>query len=99
METEAREHQDPEKVLRLRSRALDWLPVGEEIVALDQERDLYLGANKSAATLWQTLVDGATRSQLIDLLVSTFDIDTDQAGLDVDAFIGSLSEHQLLEKP
>lgn len=87
-----------EPVLRLRSEELDWLPVEDEVVALDGRRDLYLGTNDSGAHMWRALGEGATRSQLVDLLVKTFEIDTARAAADTDAFIQALEEHNLLEE-
>lgn len=84
-------------MLRLRTDALDWLTVDTEIVALDGRQDLYLGTNRSGAELWRALGRGATRSELVELLVDTFNIDVDRASADVDAFLDSLAEQDLLE--
>ena len=76
-----------EPVVRLRDEALDWLPVDDEVVALDGERDLYLGTNSSGSILWKALAAGATLSRLVELFVEGFDIEQDLAESDVDAFM------------
>lgn len=85
-----------EPVLRLRKDALDWLTVDKEVVVLDGEKDLYLGTNQSGAILWRELSTGATRTQLVQLLVDAFEIDHETASSDTDAFLAALSERDLL---
>jgi hypothetical protein len=87
-----------EPVIRLRDQALDWLPVDDEVVVLDGERDLYLGTNSSGSVLWEALAEGATRTQLVDLLISRFSIERDRAAGDVEAFLEQLANAQLLEE-
>jgi len=48
------------------------------VVVFDAERDLYLGTNNSGSVLWKALAAGATRSQLVGLLVERFDIEQDR---------------------
>ncbi len=87
-----------EPVIRLRDQALDWLPVDDEVVVLDGERDLYLGANNSGSVLWEALAGGATHKQLAELLVARFDIEPERAVSDVNAFIDELAQAKLLEE-
>ena len=87
-----------EPVVRLRDEALDWLPVDDEVVGLDGERDLYLGTNSSGSVLWEALAGGATRSQLAGLLVDRFDIEQDRAESDVQAFLEQLTAANLVEE-
>ncbi|MEX1133485.1 MAG: PqqD family protein [Acidimicrobiia bacterium] len=82
--------------MQLRSEALDWLVVDAEIVALDGRQDLYLGLNQSGAELWRALANGTTRTQLVELLVETFDIDRETASRDTDAFLAALTDRDLL---
>ena len=87
-----------ERVLKLRQDALDWLPVDDEVVALDNERELYLGANPSGAVLWEALADGATQTELVDRIVDGFDVQRGQAATDVEAFIAQLEAASLLDE-
>lgn len=83
--------------LRLRSQQLEWREVEGEVVALDLRQLRYLGVNRSGAVLWPALVEGATRAELVELLVARFDVDPRQAAADIDAFLSVLADRQLLE--
>jgi hypothetical protein len=84
--------------LRLRRSSLQWLEADGEVVALDEEALLYLGANASGAVLWVALAAGTTRDRLADALAETFGIDLDRAGRDVDLFLAELERRGLLER-
>ncbi len=86
-----------EPVLKLRADAVDWREVEGQVVVLDHAGSVYLAVNAAGATLWPAIVDGATRRQLVQILLDTFDIDPARAQGDVDAFVASLSERGLLE--
>jgi hypothetical protein len=86
----------PNETVRVREGDLTWRTVGEEIVVLDMRTWEYLGLNGSGAMLWPALVEGATPAALGDLLVETYGIDAESANRDVDGFLASLSESQLL---
>lgn len=86
-----------ESIVRLRREALDWLPVDDEVVVLDGERDLYLGTNTSGSVLWEALSAGATRTQLVDLLLDHYEVHRERAANDVAAFLAQLASDGLLE--
>ena len=81
---------------KLRSDALHWRQIEDEVVAVDMQTAAYLGANPAGALLWEALADGATKDELAGLLVERFAIDESQAGADVDAFLAQLDEAGLL---
>jgi orotate phosphoribosyltransferase-like protein len=83
--------------LKLREEGLSWREIDDEVVALDVETATYLSANASGRLLWRSLSAGATREELVSCLVDEFEIDTERAAADVDAFIGELSQRGLLE--
>jgi hypothetical protein len=85
------------EALHLRADALEWREVEGEIVALDLRTSTYLGINKTGASVWQLLVDGTTRDVLIARLEESFDLDRPRAEADVDAFLRTLRDHDLLE--
>jgi len=85
--------------LRLRSGELDWVEAAGEVIALDHRSAVYLSANASGALLWRRLLYGATRRELIEELTAGFSVDTEQAGRDVDAFLGQLASAGLLAAP
>lgn len=84
--------------LRLRSEALAWRHVDDEVIAVDLQSSTYLSAAGSGALLWEALASGTTRDLLIDLLVEEFDIERDRAAVDVDAFVADLAGRELLDE-
>jgi hypothetical protein len=85
--------------LRLRDDGLVWQKVDDEIVALDVRRNEYLAVNATGVEVWTALADGALRSELIERLARRFGIDAERAERDLDGFIDSLRERDLLEEP
>ncbi len=83
-------------ILRLRPEALQWREIEGEVVAVDLETSSYLGANAAGAVLWRALAVGATKEELVALLVAEFGIDAAQAATDTDAFLAQLRESGLL---
>jgi hypothetical protein len=87
---------EPEQHVRIRPDDVTWRSVGDEVIVLDMRTWEYMGLNGSGATLWPALVEGATPAALGDLLMETYGIDRGTAGRDVEAFLTSLRESQLL---
>lgn len=87
------------ETIRLRSGALDWREIEDEIVAVDLEQANYLATNRSAALLWPALVEGTTMDALVACLVESYEIPVSTARKDVDAFVRALAEQHLLEGP
>lgn len=85
-----------ETPLRLRPDRLDWRVIDDEIVMLDAEQSQYLATNASGTLLWQTLQHGATRTQLVELLVSRYAIAEEQARSDTDVFLAELRARDLI---
>jgi coenzyme PQQ synthesis protein D (PqqD) len=84
--------------LRLRARRLHWLESEGEVVALDEQALTYLSANAAGTVLWQALAEGATRDELVRLILAEFDVDEATAGADVDRFLADLEARDLLER-
>jgi hypothetical protein len=82
--------------LRLRDEGLHWRAIEGEVVAVDMRTSSYLGANPSGALLWRALAEGASRDDLVELLVGRFGINRARAGKDTDAFLGRLRAEGLL---
>ena len=85
-----------ETPLRLRQGSLDWRAIDDEIVMLDGEQSQYLATNASGTLLWKTLQEGATRAQLVELLVSRYAIAEEQARSDTDVFLAELRARELI---
>ena len=82
--------------MRLRSHDLTWQELDGEIVLLDLQGSAYFRLNGSGARLWQQLVDGCDRADLEATLIEHYDVDAEQAAVDVEAFLDDLSAHGLL---
>jgi hypothetical protein len=85
-------------VLRLRDSDLEWKEIDEEIVALDAARSTYVSIEGAGVPLWHALETGATREDLVTLLVDRYGIDAERAGQDVDGFLDGLRERDLLQR-
>jgi hypothetical protein len=83
--------------VRLRPGILEWREIEGEVVAVDTRTATYLAVNRTGAALWPALVEGAARNDLVTILADEFQIDRVNAKADVDAFIGTLVEQDLLE--
>jgi hypothetical protein len=64
------------------------------LLALDSST--YLGLNHTGTVVWPLMLDGTTRDEMVDRLVSRFGIDVERAAADVDAFVDACDEHGLL---
>ena len=84
--------------LKLRDAGLEWVDLGTEIIALDARRDTYMAGNEATKTLWPLLAAGTTKAELVDRLMSIYDIDAAVASVDVDAFVTNLDEKGLLTR-
>jgi hypothetical protein len=82
--------------LRLRDTDLHWREIDGEIIALEATGSTYVAANGSGTLLWHALVAGTSREQLIETLLTTYDVGPERAAADVDAFLAQLSAQGLL---
>jgi hypothetical protein len=83
--------------LHLRTNDLSWREIDDEVIAVDVETSTYLAANEAGTLLWRQLGgSGATRQELVDLVVQTYGIDAERAAGDVDAFLAELKSKGLL---
>ena len=83
---------------RLRTDGLAWREIDGEMVAVDVRSSNYLGANPAGLLLWRALAEGATRDELVARLVEAFEVEPDRAGTDVDSFLSTLADRDLLEE-
>lgn len=85
-------------MIRVKTADLMWSRVGEEVVVLDRRTDMYLGVNPTGAALWDLLVEGCTREQLVERVADRWGIPADGAARDVDDFLAGLRSEDLLEE-
>lgn len=83
--------------IRLRRGAVEWRQVGDEVVVLDMHSSMYFAVNDAGAAIWPRLVAGATRAELVSLLEARYDVSAEDAASDVDDFLCSLRDKDLLE--
>ena len=83
--------------IKLREGAASWREIDGETILLDLESSKYLGLNRAGTVLWPAIVHGSSREELIERLVAKFDLETEVASRDVDAFIAACRDRNLLE--
>jgi Coenzyme PQQ synthesis protein D (PqqD) len=83
---------------RLRRDGVACSDLGSEVVILDFESSVYFSARDSAATIVQTLVEGASPEALVERLVSRYDVTEEVAADDVRRFLEQLNTRNLLEQ-
>ena len=84
-------------LLRLRRDGLHWIEADGEIVALDDRSLQYVSANPAGAVVWQALVEGATRDELLARILEQYEVEEGVAARDLDGFLGELARLGLLE--
>ena len=78
--------------------ATTWRELDGEIVALDTDQSVYFSIGGFGTTLWPVLVTGASKQDLVSEITSAFDgVPPEQAAVDVDDFLSSLSDLGLIE--
>jgi hypothetical protein len=87
----------PSAAVRLRRGSVEWRKVEGEVIAVDVRTSEYLAINPTGAVLWRALEVGATRGELAERLVASFDVEPGAAARDVDEFLAVLEERGLLE--
>ena len=82
--------------LKLRTGDLEWRQIDDEIVLLDGRQATYLSTNGAGTLLWRALAAGATREQLVTVLVDAYGIDERRAMADAKEFVGALVSQGLV---
>lgn len=82
--------------LRLREGDLDWREIDDEIVVLDGRDAVYLAVHGSGTLVWRLLREPTTKDALVEAVVAAYEIDHERASDDIDAFLATLSERELL---
>ena len=85
--------------IRLRPEDVVWRAVDGEVILLDRRTWSYLTVNGTGAALWDHVVEGTTPEDLVETLVAGFETDRHTARADVDRFLATLREHDLLAEP
>jgi hypothetical protein len=83
--------------MRLRDDNLVIREIDGEMVLLDLAGSAYFVSNRAGALLLELLKSEQDRDSLIAALADGFDITTELAAADADAFVTRLEEHGLLQ--
>ena len=84
------------QVVQLCWDILTWREVGDELVVFNAEKGTYLTLNASAKGLWLELAGGTTVTELVHRLSERYDLSVEQASGDVESFLFSLRQRDLL---
>ena len=69
------------------------IAVGEEALNFNG----IITINGSGTFLWEKLAEGASKSELLDAMLSEYNIDSETAKKDIDEFISKLEKANLLD--
>jgi hypothetical protein len=72
--------------------------VDDDVVILDITSGQFFGINDVGGLVWDLLEHDTTRNALVDAVTAEFDVDSQQAGDDIDALIAQLSNAGLVEQ-
>lgn len=84
------------RIIQVRPGAATWREVDDEVVLLDGSTSTFLRANPTASLLWKAMVTGTTREELVEALLSEFEVDRSTAEAAVDSFVEACRQRQLL---
>ena len=91
-----------DKILKFKGEALLREVAGEYILVPIGETALRVKGmiclSESGALIWKQLQKGASRSELLQKLQDEYDIDAGTAGQDLDSFLQSMRELDLLQE-
>ena len=62
----------------------------DELMMLDLNSGIYHSLNAVGTCIWKSLTDGKCQSEIVGVIVSEFDVPSEAASRDVDAFIAQL---------
>jgi Coenzyme PQQ synthesis protein D (PqqD) len=81
---------------RIRDDDVQWRRMGDEVVILDLRTARYFSLNETGTRLWSLIVAGASADRLVEELVGAWAVDRAAAERDVEAFLASLRDRDLV---
>lgn len=70
--------------------------VGDETVLLDLSSGLYFGLDGVGKLIWESLTEGQSLGDAVEVVVAEYEVDESQAQTDVIEFVSDLVERGLL---
>jgi hypothetical protein len=64
--------------------------VGDELILLNLDSGIYHSLNAVGVPIWTELTNGKCPAEIVDALVAEYDVTSDVAARDVQAFVGQL---------
>jgi hypothetical protein len=71
--------------------------VGEETIILDLESGMYFGLDAVGKRIWESISDGNTLSETVDIVAKEYEVEEDRAAADLAEFANDLLERGLLK--
>jgi Coenzyme PQQ synthesis protein D (PqqD) len=72
--------------------------VGEELVLLDYEREVYYGLDPVGARIWELLATDSTIASIVDTLVEEYEVTREELQTDVERLMGELERAGLVTR-
>ncbi|MGL6267876.1 MAG: PqqD family protein [Chitinophagaceae bacterium] len=72
-------------------------PIGDEIIILNMETGDYLGLNSVGSAIWEHLKSSHSVAEIIDLLVTEFDVDKETCLKQTLQYLEQINAHGLLQ--
>jgi len=88
---------DQGDLLRRRDDGVVWRELEGEVVLLDLRSSMYFTLNSTGKLLWDVLAQPATAQSLAASIVDAYGVSDAQAASDVEAFLGALAAHDLVQ--
>lgn len=72
--------------------------VGDEMIVLNLESGTFHSLNSVGAALYRSMRHGASVEALVEAVVGEFEVDAEQARLDIEAFLATEASAGLVER-
>jgi hypothetical protein len=74
-----------------------WTDLGDEVVILNLDTNVYFGLEQLGARTWKLIVDGRTYQEVVQAIVAEYDVSGERAEQDLDELLGELSQEGLIK--
>ena len=86
-----------DQVIRPTRRAVSRVVDGQALI-LDSNRDEIRQLNEVGSLIWSMILESkSTREEMIKAIIAHFEVEIEQASIDLDAFLHELGERSLIE--
>lgn len=71
--------------------------VGEELILLDYDGELYYGLDPIGARIWELLGTGRTLGEIVETLLAEYAVTREELAADVEALVADLERNGLMK--